>query len=125
MTLLELCDWYFKTIQRTIEGNQWRLSRYVLPKLGQKKLKELKPAMLAAHFAELQKNGGYGIKYRLRPDYDLKAAIHAMGHLQNDNIAFYKSAHASSSSGVSQSLANDSSDKIIVSETLFICFNLR
>jgi integrase len=86
MTLSELCGWYFKNIapnrtrERTTEGNQFRLGRYVLPKLGQKKLKELKPAMLAAHFMELQKSGGYGVKYRIRPDYDLKAAIHAMGH---------------------------------------------
>jgi hypothetical protein len=68
MLLSELCDWYFENVapkrtrERTIEGNQFRLNRYVLPKLGQKKLKELKPAMLAAHFTELQKNGGYGVK---------------------------------------------------------------
>ena len=36
--------------------------------------------MLAAHFMELGKSGGYGIKYRVRADYDLKAAIHATGH---------------------------------------------
>jgi integrase len=63
-----------------MEGNQFRLNSYVLPKLGQKKLKEIKPAMLAAHFTELQRNGGYGVKYRVRADYDLKAAIHAAGH---------------------------------------------
>ena len=86
LTLSELCDWYFKNVapnrtrDRTIEGNQFRLNSYVLPKLGHKKLKELKPAMLAAHFTELQKSGGYGIKYRVRADYDLKAAIHATGN---------------------------------------------
>jgi integrase len=85
MTLVELCNWYFtniapnRTRERTIEGNQFRLNSYVLPKLGQKKLKELKPAMLAAHFTEIQKSGGYGVKYRVRSDYDLKAAIHAKG----------------------------------------------
>jgi len=86
MTLSELCEWYFKNVapnrtrERTIEGNQFKISRYVLPKLGQKKLKEFKPAMLAAHFAKIQKSGGYGVKYRVRGDYDLKAAIHAAGH---------------------------------------------
>ncbi|GHU47432.1 hypothetical protein FACS1894120_5450 [Clostridia bacterium] len=86
MLLSELCDWYFTTIapnktrERTIDGNKFRLGHYVLPKLGGKKLKELKPAILAAHFMEIQKSGGYGIKYRVRSDYDLKAAIHATGH---------------------------------------------
>jgi integrase len=85
MTLSELCEWYFKNIapnrtkERTIENNIWRLNHYVLPKLGRKKLKELKPAMLAAHFTDIRKNGGYGVKYRIRGDYDLKAAIHARG----------------------------------------------
>jgi integrase len=85
MTLCELCEWYFKNVapnrtrERTIEGNQFRLNRYVFPNLGQKKLKELKPAMLAAHFTKIQKSGGSGIKYRVRDDYDLKAEIHARG----------------------------------------------
>ena len=86
MLLSDLCEWYFENVapnrtrERSIEDNCFRLNRYVLPKLGQKKLKELKPAMLAAYFTELQKSGGYGVKYRVRADYDLKAAIHAAGH---------------------------------------------
>jgi integrase len=85
MTLQALCEWYYTNIapqrlrQRTLENFRYRLDLYVLPKLGQKKLRDLKPAMLAAHFAELQKSGGAQVMYRVRGDYDLKAAIASHG----------------------------------------------
>ena len=86
MTLTELCGWYFENIAPnrlragTLESNRRLINNYILPKLGHKKLKELKPAILAPHFTELRKSGRHDIKYRVRPDYDLKEAIRAMGH---------------------------------------------
>jgi integrase len=85
MTLQALCEWYYTNIapnrlrERTLENFRYRLDLYVLPKLGQKKLRDLKPAMLAAHFAELQKSGGAQVMYRVRGDFDLKAAIASHG----------------------------------------------
>jgi integrase len=85
MTLSELCAWYYENIapnrirQRTLENFSYRLNMWVLPKLGQKKLKELKPAMLAAHFSELMKSGGASVAYRVRSDFDLKKAIAERG----------------------------------------------
>ncbi|MDR1320944.1 MAG: site-specific integrase [Gracilibacteraceae bacterium] len=85
MTLTELCAWYYENIapnrirERTQENSRYRLDLWVLPKLGKKKLRDLKPAVLAAHFAEMLKSGGARTRYRTRSDFDLKAAITAKG----------------------------------------------
>jgi len=85
MTLQALCEWYYINIapnrlrERTLENFRNRLGLYILPKYGQRKLRDLKPAMFAAHFAELQKSGGTRTTYRVRGDFSLKAIIAAHG----------------------------------------------
>ncbi|GHU44836.1 hypothetical protein FACS1894111_12690 [Clostridia bacterium] len=85
MTLSELCEWYYTAVApqrlraRSLENFRYRLDLWVLPKLGNKRLRDLKPAMLATHFTELQKSGGAQVKYRVRPEFNLKATITAHG----------------------------------------------
>jgi integrase len=97
MTLAALCDWYYTNIAlgrlraRVLENFQHKLALYVLPTFGNRKLRDLKPAMLAAHFMELQKSGGVQAKYRVRDNFDLKAAISAHSstyrELERQNIS--------------------------------------
>jgi hypothetical protein len=60
MTLNELTKWYFDTIApnklriQTLEVRRGALARHILPNLGGKRLRELTPALLSAHFADLR-----------------------------------------------------------------------
>jgi len=60
MTLNELTKWYFDTIAPDklrlcgLESRRGALARHILPKLGSKRLRELTPALLSSHIAELR-----------------------------------------------------------------------
>jgi len=63
MTLAELTDWYFKTIAphtlraTTLEKTRGAVASWFIPKLGGKRLSDLKPAVFAEHFRQLSLNG--------------------------------------------------------------------
>jgi len=60
MTLNELTKLYFDTVApnklriQTLEVRRGALARHILPNLGGKRLRELTPALLSAHFADLR-----------------------------------------------------------------------
>ncbi|GBU20175.1 hypothetical protein R80B4_00050 [Fibrobacteres bacterium R8-0-B4] len=63
MTLAELSSWYFDNIAPhnlragTLEKNKGQLRLWALPKLGDKRLRDLKPAVFAEHFRYLRTGG--------------------------------------------------------------------
>ena len=65
-TLRELIEWFLETAaphkwrETTLHVNTGFLNRYVLPRIGNRKLKEITPSLLDRYFAELQKTGRTG-----------------------------------------------------------------
>jgi integrase len=63
MTLAKLVSWYFDNVAKlklrktTLEKNMGQLKRLVLPKLGDKRLRDLRPAVFAEHFRQLRLGG--------------------------------------------------------------------
>jgi len=64
MTLSELAKWYYTSIAphklkaQSLESYQQKINTLVLNKLGDKKLRDLKPAFLANYFRQLKLSGG-------------------------------------------------------------------
>jgi len=64
MTLADLSEWYFQNIAPkrmragTLERHQRAINNYVLPRLGNKRLRDLKAAVFNTHLAKLLKSGG-------------------------------------------------------------------
>jgi integrase len=81
MTLSELCEWYYQSIapnrlrEQTAEIQKYKIDSYILSELGNRKLRELKPAMFMSYFSKLVKTGSKRILYRVRNNFDLQNAI--------------------------------------------------